>query len=285
MVSVLPAEVFERSVGNKRIQELELPFSDQFLSILDGYCQEFCGSLPGIGILLDDASFGSVVVISIQVVLVVQIGQRTAGDSRITNSQHAARNEVPESSTTHTQQLPQSTLRPSVFDPSAHPQGPKTEAHSTHRPAETFGNFRDRFVAGQIQESFVVLFQPWTREWPMKGAVAIAVLRVLLCAGGCQCWRPSQLPYAPPAISSLPSRHQFEDFVDCVVLLLRTEFDASDQKLIYDWLQARVRCRLASNVLDNARHIQNRAASQRAVTGVTIHESETRITSTLQRSA
>jgi hypothetical protein len=69
------------------------------------------------------------------------------------------------------------------------------------------------------------------------------------------------------------------------VLLLRTEFDACDQKLIYDWLQARVRCRLASNVLDNARHIRNRAASQRAVTGLTTNESETRIDPTLQRSA
>jgi 2-polyprenyl-6-hydroxyphenyl methylase/3-demethylubiquinone-9 3-methyltransferase len=50
----------------------------------------------------------------------------------------------------------------------------------------------------------------------MKGAVAIAVLRVLLFGGGCQCWRPTQLSYAAPAVSALPPRHQFEDFVDGV---------------------------------------------------------------------
>jgi hypothetical protein len=119
----------------------------------------------------------------------------------------------------------------------------------------------------------------------MERAVAVGLLQILFWGRNCQSRRSPQLPYAAPAVAALPSRHQFEDFVDRVVLLLRTEFDASDQKLIYSRLQARVDYGLASNVLDNARHIQNRAASQRAVTGVTINESETRITPTLPRSA
>ena len=119
----------------------------------------------------------------------------------------------------------------------------------------------------------------------MKRAVAIGLLQVLFCGRNRQRRCPSQLSYAPPAVSALPPRHQFEDFVDGVVLLLRTEFDASDQKLINGWQQTRVDCGLASNVLDNARHIQNRAASQRAVTGLTTNEAETRITPTLPRSA
>jgi hypothetical protein len=66
---------------------------------------------------------------------------------------------------------------------------------------------------------------------------------------------------------------------------LGTEFDAGDQELIYGWQQARVDSGLASNVLDNARHIQNRAASQRAVTGLTTNEAETRIAPRPPRSA
>ena len=219
------------------------------------------------------------------VLLVTQIGQRTAGDSWIANSQHAARNQIPQSGATHAQQLPQSTLRPSVLDPCAHAQRSEPKANGADRAPEAFGNFRDWFVAGQIQESFVVLFQPWTREWSMKRAVAIGLLQVLFCGRNCQRWRPSQLSYASPAISALPPRHQFEDFVDGVVLLLRAEFDASHQKLVNGWQQARVDCGLASNVLDNARHTQNRAASQRAVTGLTTNEAETRITPTPPRSA
>ena len=119
----------------------------------------------------------------------------------------------------------------------------------------------------------------------MKRAVAICLLQVLFCRRNCQRRRPSQLSYASPAISALPPRDQFEDFVDGVVLLLRAEFDTSHEELVNGWQQARVDCGLASNVLDNARHIQNRAASQRAVTGLTTNKAETRITPTLPRSA
>src|SRR5581483_287495 len=119
----------------------------------------------------------------------------------------------------------------------------------------------------------------------MKRAVAIVLLQVLFCGRNCQRRCSSQLSYAPPAVSALPPRHQFEDFVDGVVLLLGAEFDASHQELVNGWQEARVDCGLASNVLDNARHIQNRAASQRAVTGLTTNDAETRITPTPPRSA
>lgn len=99
----------------------------------------------------------------------------------------------------------------------------------------------------------------------MKIAVAIGLLRVLFRGRNCQCRRPPQLSYAPPTIPALPPRHQFEDFVDGVMLLLGAEFDARDEKLINGGQQARAGHCLASNVFDNARHIQNRAASQRAV--------------------
>jgi hypothetical protein len=105
----------------------------------------------------------------------------------------------------------------------------------------------------------------------MKRAVAIGLSRVLLWGRTCQGRRSPQLSYAPPAVAALPSRHQFEDFVDRVVLFLRTEFDARDEELIDDWQQSRIARRLGSNVLDNARHTQNGAASQRASRASTIN--------------
>ena len=102
----------------------------------------------------------------------------------------------------------------------------------------------------------------------MESAVAIDLFQILFCGRNRERWRPSQLSYAPPAVSALPPRHQFEDFVDGVMLLLRAEFDASHEELVNGWQQARVDYGLASNVLDNARHIQNRAASQRSVIGL-----------------
>jgi len=96
----------------------------------------------------------------------------------------------------------------------------------------------------------------------MKGAVTIDLLQIRILGRNRQCRRSPQLSYAPPAVAALPSRHQFEDFVDGVVLFLRTEFDASHEELIDGWQQPRIDRRLGSNVLDNARHTQNRAASQ-----------------------
>jgi len=95
-------------------------------------------------------------IISRRVLLFVQLGQGTAGDTGIANAQHAARNQMPQPCTAHPQQFPQATLRPSVFDPSARTQSTKTEAHSADRAPEAFGNFRDWFVAGKIQK-FVVI--------------------------------------------------------------------------------------------------------------------------------
>lgn len=62
LATVFSAEVLERSVGDERIQEFELPFGNQSLSILYGNANELGRSFPGIGILLDNGGSGSVVV-------------------------------------------------------------------------------------------------------------------------------------------------------------------------------------------------------------------------------
>ena len=96
----------------------------------------------------------------------------------------------------------------------------------------------------------------------MKRAVVLGFFQILVRVRICQSGRPSQLPYASPAVSALPLRHQLQDLIDGVVLLVGPEFDAGDQKLINSWQQARVEWWLASDVFDNARHTQKRAASQ-----------------------
>jgi hypothetical protein len=107
LVTVFSAEILERSVGDKRVQEFELPFGDQFLGGLDSNAQDLGRSLPGIGILLDNCGSGPVIVgvISNWVVLLVQLSQGAAGYAWIANSQSAARNQVPESGATHAKQL------------------------------------------------------------------------------------------------------------------------------------------------------------------------------------
>lgn len=164
VASVLSAEVLERSVGNKRIQEFELSPSNQSLSVLDRDAQELGRSFPGIGILFDNGGPGpvDVSVISRRVVLLVQLGQGTPGDAKIANSQHAGCDQVSEPCTAHAQEFPKTTLRPPILDSRAHSQSPQTEAHGTDRTTEALGNLGDRLIAGQIQEFVIVLVHPGT---------------------------------------------------------------------------------------------------------------------------